>query len=211
MSNSVTNQTLIDGQRATVIKFEGVLDTSNIAAAGTLGAGADGGTTIGSTAITFTASTGLNPNPGQYITGTGIPSTTYLVSVNYAAGTGVLSKAATATGTTVTFSLVSGAIVVADPAILQTILNNNRTATGFRVNKIIHNIEDGLTVNLFWEATANQRIEALAGRGQPDYNKFGGLVPNPGAGATGRIVATSTGWTTGAIISFSLVLELIKM
>src|SRR3990167_3537777 len=62
--------------------------------------------TSGSTALSVLSSTtGLTTNPTYFaVTGTGIPQDTYLVSVNAGASTAVLSRAATATGTTVTLT-----------------------------------------------------------------------------------------------------------
>ena len=71
-------------------------------------------TTDTSTTISVMSSTtGLTTNPTYFqVTGNGIPSDTYLVSVNAGASTAVLSNAATATGTLVslTFSQVRYAL-----------------------------------------------------------------------------------------------------
>lgn len=132
MANSVTTQIIIDGSRNCTVKFEGVLDTSDVAS-----------------------------------------------------------------------------MTVVDPALLAGIdQSGTLKATSLRVNKIWHNVEDGLSVNLFWDATTPQRIEELTGRSNPCYEVFGGLVSNAGAGKTGKITATTEGWT--GIKSFSVILDLIK-
>ena len=164
MANSVTNTVLVDGPRNYVVKFEGVLDTSNIAAGGTLGTAATGSTTNGSKVISYTAG-GLQPVQGQYVTGTNIPANAYIVS--WTTTTATLNVACTGTTGSLTFTLVSGQIVVADPALMSPIdPATGMLATRLVLKKTIFNIEDLLSVNLFWDATAPIRIEELVGRGK---------------------------------------------
>jgi hypothetical protein len=99
---------------------------------------------------------------------------------------------------------------VADPATLSDILDGGFKAGKLRINKIMYNIEDGLAVNLLWDATTAVRIEELVGRGKMEYRPFGGLQNNAGAGITGKILATTQGWTSGATLSFSIILEMSK-
>ena len=206
MANTVTSQLLVDGPRNCVVKFEGIMDTSDLAATGTLGTAATGATTINTPNITFTAG-GLAPMVGQYVTGTGIPAGTYLKS--FTTTTAILSANATATGSSLTFTLTAGNIVLVDPAALSAIWES-QTATRLVIRKIIHNIEDLLTVNLFWDATTPVRIEELAGRGKGDYHCFGGLVNNAGTGVTGKILYSTQGWSAGAVLSFNVILEMQK-
>lgn len=134
MTNSVTLQTILDGPRNTVIKIEGVLDTSDLAL-----------------------------------------------------------------------------MTLADPALLAGIDNTGTLkAKTLRINKIIHNVEDGLSVNLFWDATTPARCEELTGRGQPCYEEFGGLITNAGVGATGKILVSTQGWAAAGVLSFSVIVELVK-
>lgn len=101
--------------------------------------------------------------------------------------------------------------VVVDPATLNAIdLRTGSKATQLRIDKVTYNIEDLLSVNLFWDATVPVRIEELVGRGKMEYRKFGGLPNNSGAGKTGKITFTTQGWTAGAILSFSLIIEMSK-
>lgn len=208
MANSVTTQLLQDGPRNVIVKFEGVLDTSDLAATGTLGTAATGATTSGSPNITFTAG-GLTPVQGQFVTGTGIPSGTYIVS--FTTTTAVLSANATATNTGLTFTLTAGNIVVVDPSALS-ILDyfQNRYATKLAIKKITYNVEDNLSINLFWDATTPVRIEEIVGRGKMDHMKSQPLQNNAGTGVTGRILAASQGWAASGVLSFSMIIELIK-
>jgi hypothetical protein len=217
MANSATTQVILDGPRHTVIKFEGILDTSDIAAAGTLGT--VGVTTSASNIISFTAGA-LAPLVGQYVTaasgtGTGLPANTYITAIISTTSV-ALNNNVTTGGTGWTFTLVAGAVVVADPALLAAIDNATKTPAGhFGIERIDINIEDLLSINLFWEATANVRIEELVGRGKMDYIKYGNVNSSTlyggfPAGATGRIVATSQGWSASAILSFSVTIKLIK-
>lgn len=129
MANVTSTQTLVDGPRNYVVKFEGILDTSD----------------LGSTIV-------------------------------------------------IDFST----------------LNNESWATQLRIDKIQYNIEDTLTLNLLWDATADVRICQLTGRGEFDATGFGGLQNNAGAGKTGDVLATTQGWSASAILSFSVILECTK-
>ena len=135
MANSTTVQILEDGAARTVVKFEGVLDTSDVSS-----------------------------------------------------------------------------MTVVDPAVQSSVDptgSNYLKASKYRIDKIIHNIEDLLSVNLFWDAATPVRIEELEGRGKADYRDFGGLQNNA-TSPTGKITATTQGWSTGLILSFSLILYLTK-
>jgi hypothetical protein len=134
MANTTSVQILVDGPRNVVVKFEGVLDTSDLAST-----------------------------------------------------------------------------VVVDPATLSQIdTAYNKSASRLTIRKITYNIEDSLSINLFWDATTPVRIEELVGRGKMDHRNFGGLVNNAGAGVTGKITATTQGWAVAAILSFTIVIEMVK-
>ena len=200
MANSVLTQTLIDGARNSVIKITGILDTSNVAATGTLGASASGATTLGSKTVTFTAG-GLTPTIGQYVTGTGIPSGAYIVS--FTTTSAVISAAATATGSGLTFTLSAGNIVIIDPA---TLLGS---PTSLRIDHLDYSIQDQLEIQLSWDATTPVPILPIAGRGRMSFWNFGGLQDNGGTGQTGRILLQTTGWSSGTQV-FSIILEMVK-
>lgn len=212
MANVVTTQILVDGPDNVVVKLEGIIDTSDVAATGQIGASGFT-TTTGLKTIAFVAGA-LVPTIGQYLTFsdsaatfvvgtyvTGITDATH-ITVSTAALKDNAAAAVTITGT-------AGAIVVVDPALLSNMIFTTK-ATKLRIDKVMYNVEDTLGVILFWEATANTRIEELVGRGKMDFRRFGGLTNNAGAGVTGKIVATTQGWATSAILSFSLILELKK-
>lgn len=134
MANSTSIQLLQDGPRNVVVKFEGVLDTSDLA------------------------------------------STT-----------------------------------VVDPALLSQLdYWQNRNAAKLAIVKITYNIEDLLSVNLFWDATTPVRIEELTGRGKMDFRHGQYLQNNAGAGITGKITATTQGWVASAVLSFSIIVEMVK-
>ena len=144
MANSTSTQILVDGPRNVVVKFEGVLDTSDLS------------------------------------------STTVL-----------------------------------DPATLSAIDNAPGTLpTRLRIDKIVHNVEDTLSLNLFWDATTPVRIEEITGRGKQEYKDIGGLKNNagtwsggtftPAAGYTGKITATTQGWAASGILSFSVTIYCVK-
>jgi len=134
MANSVTTQILQDGPRNVIVKFEGVLDTSDLA------------------------------------------STTVL-----------------------------------DPATLSAIDNaTGQLATKLAIQHIICDVEQGLSVNLFWDATTPVRIGEYVGYLDAKYFKLQALQNNAGAGVTGKITATTQGWSAGAILSFALYIHCVK-
>ena len=134
MANTTSTQIIIDGTRNTVIKVEGVLDTSDLAS-----------------------------------------------------------------------------FVIVSPATLQGIDNTGLVkAAKVRIAEINYNIEDTLQVTLSWDATTPLRIEQLAGRGKIAAWEYGGITNDAGAGVTGNILLATRGWVTGAILSFSVTLELLK-
>lgn len=212
--NVVTTQVLMDGERNVVVKLEGILDTADIAQTGQIGASGFT-TTIGSKTVTFVAGA-LLPTQGQYVTfsdgTTTFPANTYITSIISATSITVSNAAlATNVAAAITITGTAGAIVVVDPAQLSDMIAQTSTkASKLRINKITYNVEDSLGIILLWEATANVRIEEIVGRGKMDFHRFGGLQNNAGAGVTGKIVAQSQGWAGGAILSFSLLLELVK-
>lgn len=214
MANVITTQVLVDGERNTVVKLEGILDTSDVAATGQVGASGFT-TTIASKTISFVAGA-LVPTLGQYLTfsdgTTTFPAGTYITSILSATSVTVNNSAlATNVAAAITITGTAGAIVVVDPTQLSDMVSRTATkASKLRINKITYNIEDSLGIILLWEATTNVRIEELVGRGKMDYYRFGGLQNNAGAGITGKIVAQSQGFSAGAVLSFSLILECVK-
>jgi hypothetical protein len=132
MANSTTIQTLVDGPRNTILKLDGLLDTSD-----------------------------------------------------------------------------QGSTIIVDPATLSDYNINGVKATKLRINKINFDVEDGLDVELFWDASSPVRIGNFVGRGKVDAWRYGGIVNNA-ASPTGKITLQTQGWSTGAILSYTIVLELVK-
>ena len=132
MANSTSIQLLEDGPRNVIVKFEGVLDTSDLAS-----------TTV------------LDPST--------------LSQIDYA---------------------------------------TNLNCTKLRIDNIIFEVEDALSVNLFWDAATPVRIGEFVGRGNAKYFKMAPLQNNAGAGVTGKITATTQGWA--GILSFILYIHCVK-
>lgn len=98
---------------------------------------------------------------------------------------------------------------IADPATMQGIdFSGAVKASNFRIKKIQYDVEDGLAVNLLWDATADVPIMTLTGRGTFKNEVFGGIVSNAGAGNTGKILASTRGWS--GTKAFVIELELVK-
>jgi hypothetical protein len=65
-------------------------------------------------------------------------------------------------------------------------------------------VEDTLTVNLLWDATADVLFQTMMGRGELDWRSVGGIPNNAGAGVTGIVNLSTQGWSGGAILAFTL-------
>lgn len=109
-------------------------------------------------------------------------------------------------GTLDTSDLASTVLV--DPALLSTM--GHAKAAKLRIMEINSSVEDLLEVRLAWDATAPKRIVNLVGSQEQCYEDFGGLVNDAGAGVNGKILISTEGWPTGKILSFTVVLQLVK-
>ena len=98
---------------------------------------------------------------------------------------------------------------VVDPALLSDMDINGVKASKLRINKIVYDVEDLLDVELFWDAATPVRIWNLVGRGKVDVHRTGG-ISNNATNPTGKITMTTQGWTSGAILSYTIILELVK-
>lgn len=100
--------------------------------------------------------------------------------------------------------------VIADPALMAGIDSSGaQKALKLRLKEIEFTIEDGLAVNLLWDATTPVLIASYHGRGENCYNDFGGLNNNAGVGVNGKVLLNTEGWAAGTR-SFTLVLRFIK-
>jgi hypothetical protein len=101
--------------------------------------------------------------------------------------------------------------VLIDPAVLGGMDNTDtQKAATVAIQRLVFEVEDGLELRLAWDATTPVRIAQLTGRGTSKFEHFGGLVNNGGAGVTGKVLLSTEGWTTGKILSFTVILELRK-
>lgn len=211
MANITTHQLLVDGPRNVVIKLSGIVDTSDVAATGTIGA--SGFTTsTGSYTVTFVAGA-LAPTVGQFLTFGDAAATfvagTYVTSIISATSITVSNPALKINAAAaVTITGTAGAVVLLDPAKLTALDHNGTLATRLVIDHIDYNVEPLLTVNLYWEATANTLIQSLVNSGDEiDYKKVGGAWNNAGAGITGKILYTTQGWSASAVLSYTAILH----
>jgi hypothetical protein len=100
--------------------------------------------------------------------------------------------------------------LVVDPSLLSDYDINGVKASQLRINRIVYDVEDLLDVQLYWDASTPVRIWNLVGRGKVDAWRYGGISNNAGAGKTGKITMTTQGWSIGAVLSFTIILELVK-
>jgi hypothetical protein len=79
-----------------------------------------------------------------------------------------------------------------------------------RIDRIVGDADQGLDVILQWDATQPSLIYAFSGHGHDEYERIGGL-PNPNAaGTTGNVLLSTNGWTAGAQLNFSVIIECLK-
>lgn len=99
-----------------------------------------------------------------------------------------------------------------DPATLASVNASTMSpqkASTLAIESVIFDIEDGLTVNLYWDATTPVPVWYFSGRDKMNAEFTGFLQNNAGAGKTGKILYDTAGWTAGTK-SFSLVIQCIK-
>ncbi len=99
-----------------------------------------------------------------------------------------------------------------DPALVAAVNASGLSSqqpTKVAIKKVTYTIEDGLSVNLYWDATTDVPIWRFVGRGKVMGEQIGFLQNNAGAGVTGKIVYDTDGYTSGSL-SFSLLIECIK-
>ena len=102
--------------------------------------------------------------------------------------------------------------VLVDPAALAGIDNTGLVkAKELAIERIVFNVEPPLAFELWWDATTPIRIGDLTAQGHKEYADFQGLPNQAGAGKTGKILYSSQGWSTGAILSISMVMRLRKV
>lgn len=63
-------------------------------------------------------------------------------------------------------------------------------------------------VELFWEAAVPVRFAVLSGQFNIDFNRFGGLPNNAGAGKTGNVLLSTLGFELNS--TYTILLEMVK-
>ena len=86
---------------------------------------------------------------------------------------------------------------------------NSQQPSKVAIKKVTYDVEDGLAVNLYWDATADVPIWRFVGRGFVMGEHIGFLQNNAGAGVTGKVLYDTDGYSSGSL-SFSLLIECIK-
>ena len=99
-----------------------------------------------------------------------------------------------------------------DPALLASVNStglNSQKPTKVAIKKVTYDVEDGLAVNLYWDATADVPIWRFVGRGFVMGEQVGFLQNNAGTGVNGKVLYDTDGYSSGSL-SFSLLIECIK-
>ena len=95
-------------------------------------------------------------------------------------------------------------VVVVDPA------DFTPTPWMFRIDTISFVVEDGLTCYVYWDATNPDLVVTLDGTHELKFRRFGGIADSAVA-PTGKITLSTYGWSRGAILSATIVLEMVKL
>ena len=99
-----------------------------------------------------------------------------------------------------------------DPALVASVNStglNSQKPTKVAIKKVTYDVEDGLAVNLYWDATADVPIWRFVGRGFVMGEQVGFLQNNAGTGVNGKVLYDTDGYSSGSL-SFSLLIECIK-
>jgi hypothetical protein len=82
--------------------------------------------------------------------------------------------------------------------------------TTVRIDEIQYAVQDGLVVQLLWDASVPKTIVHLDGRGKFPLDTLSGIPNNAGAGKTGKLLCSTSGWATSAILSATMIISLVK-
>lgn len=94
---------------------------------------------------------------------------------------------------------------------ITTISAMNPVPTFIRLDSVQFFIEDTLSCMLWWHDTAGTSlIMPLAGRNHAHLEWYGGITNPKNAGVTGNVQLSTTGWATGKILHFTLLLDFTK-
>ena len=99
-----------------------------------------------------------------------------------------------------------------DPALVASVNStglNSQKPTKVAIKKVTYDVEDGLAVNLYWDATTDVPIWRFVGRGFVMGEQVGFLQNNAGTGVNGKVLYDTDGYSSGSL-SFSLLIECIK-
>lgn len=107
-----------------------------------------------------------------------------------------------------TSDIAAGTVIV-DPSLLSNVDEFKSKAKALRVDKIDYVVKDGIVAYLSWDGTPAASILELAGRGNIDAKRYGGLQNNA-ASPTGKITLATAGFATGTIYTVTIILDLIK-
>ncbi len=85
------------------------------------------------------------------------------------------------------------------------------TLTQVRIDDLQWSVQAPLSLNLVWDASTDVRTCSLSASSKEflGWQSYGGLPNNSGAGKTGDILATTTGYTSGTLTG-TLIMKCVK-
>lgn len=91
---------------------------------------------------------------------------------------------------------------ILDPATLKV---TNPLTTQLRIDRVHYDVSpNALAVQLLWDATADVIAAQLSGYGDLDATKYGGLQNNAGAGKTGKIQLSTSGFAVAGVFDITV-------
>lgn len=78
-----------------------------------------------------------------------------------------------------------------------------------KLKKAQWSVQPGLSINLYWDATADVPFLCMSGSDHQCYAEEGHIPNNAGAGVTGNVDYETTGWSAGTL-TYSAVLWFVK-
>lgn len=81
--------------------------------------------------------------------------------------------------------------------------------TQVRIDRLWFAVQDPLAVSVLWDATTDVLAHSCSDSQDFSFRKFGGLQNNAGAGKTGDVMISTSGWTAG-VKTFTVIAWCVK-
>ena len=96
------------------------------------------------------------------------------------------------------------------PSALSALGDINGACSRVSLYRVVYDVEDTLTVNLYWNANTDVPIVRMVGRGEFKMRKVGGMPNNASTGVDGKVQYDTQGWSASAVLAATFILECVK-